>query len=562
MSISTIYVPAEGDPNAKLWIIGEAPGYHEESERRPFIGESSKLLEAILGRAGISRAQVYITNLCHYRPPANKFDTLINSDALREGLSELQFLLQNHQPNCIASLGQWPLFYLTGKSGISKYRGSILAVHDDFIQLGRIQKVIPTYHPSFILRARSNEPIFDVDIRRIVSDSQFPELNLPKREYIINPPELEYWKEKIINAGFTAVDIESVKGTTHILCVGFSISPSVGVVIPYSDRLDVYDFINSILSNPLVEKCFHLGMYDTTVLKLNGFTINNYAHDTIVQAHVLSPELPRDLGYLVSVETREPYYKEEGRANIPGDVKGWSRKRNKDSLYIYNGKDVCCTHEIYLSQRKLLIESGLLDFYNYEMAVQRDCSIPFTDNGLLVDKDRLELFKYHVIKARAKNLLMLWKLADKKVNTGSNKQMCNLLYNDLKLPEKKKTNKKTGKSGRTADEDAIVSLLGYVSGRIATLKTDRVLKDWQIKLHILKLTLKIRAQDKLISAYLDIPFSDDQRARSLYKVFGTTTGRLATSKFVDGSGLNLATIPRDPLDIPDEDIKEWELQKK
>jgi uracil-DNA glycosylase family 4 len=538
--ISKIYVPSEGNPKSKLWIIGEAPGFVEEKERRPFVGESGKLLESVLARHGVLRSDVFFTNLCHYRPPGNKFQALIGSSQLVEGLGEIDELLQDHRPNLICGLGNYPLYYLTNREGISKYRGSIL---DGKLGI----KTICTYHPAFILRNRAAYPVLDVDIARIASDAKFPELNLPKREIIIAPTNLDYWVERILQSKYVSCDIESVKGSTEILCVGFGLSADLGVVIPHDNTFASRNAIETILSSN-VSKVFHFGTYDVPVLRNNGYTVNHYDEDTIIQAHVLAPELPRDLGYLVSVETREPYFKQEGKKNIPGDIKAWGKRRNKEDLYAYNGKDICTTIEIFYKQQEYLIESGQMDYYRYRMELQNEVALPLSENGFEFDSERRDQIATFVRKDRAKYIIFLNTLAGYPVNAASSKQLCKLFYETLGLPVRKKTNRKTGKTSLTSDEDATVSLIGYCLNHISKLKTDRVKEEWLRKLHILKLTLKIKGYDKLDSSYFKVTLHNG-RMKSLYKVSGTETGRLAMSKYVDGSGLNISTIPREAIEI-------------
>ena len=555
--ISKIYVPSEGNPNSKLWIVGEAPGFREEQERRPFVGDSGKLLESVLNRHGGLRSDLFFTNLCHYRPPGNKFQALLGSSQLNEGLEELDELLQTHRPNLICGVGSFPLSYLAGVEGITQHRGSILS--------GKLGiKTICTYHPAFVLRNRSAYPIFDVDISRVISDSKFPELNYLERDIYIAPNtkvhtiglsntresqpfDYDYWLNLILNSTHVSCDIESVKGTTEILCVGFGLSPTIGVVIPHDDSFAHRNFIQTILSSN-VSKVFHFGTYDVPVLRNNGYEVNHYDEDTIIQAHVLAPELPRDLGYLVSVETREPYFKQEGKKNIPGDIKAWSKRRDKEDLYAYNGKDICTTIEIFHKQRDYLTESGQLEYYQYRMALQNEVALPLSNNGFAFDQERCDYIADFVRKDRAKYIIFLNTLVGHPVNSASPKQLCKLFYDELKLPVKKKTNRKTGKISQTSDEDATVSLIGYCLNHISKLKTDRVKDEWVRKLHILKLTLKLKGYDKLDSSYFKVTLHNG-RMKSLYKVPGTETGRLSMSKYVDGSGLNISTIPREAIEI-------------
>lgn len=546
--IGKVYVPNEGDPNSNLWFVGEAPGWHEEDKLRPFIGDSGVLLETTIGKSGVTRSEIFLTNLSHHRPPGNKFEALFGSDELRQGVQELKELLAVHKPNVIAALGGWPLKFLCNKDGITKYRGSILPVDGpNFGALNAQSKVISTFHPAYITRDRSKYPIFNVDIQRIVSDSKFPDFRLPVRKYVIDPMEMDHWLAEILKKEYISCDIEGVKGTTDIICVGFGLSPDVAVVIPYRDDIRTRDFISTVLSSNVV-KVFHFGTYDVPVLRLNGFNLVRCTEqDTLVQAHVLQPELPRDLAYLTSIETREPYYKSEGRKELPGDIKGWSAKRNKQEVYNYNGKDCCVTIEIFEKQRAQLIKNGQLDYYNYRMSLQEPL-LEMGEAGVARDEERRLLLSTFFKQERAKAILMFRGLAGGKVNVGSNKQMVQLLYKELKLPEHKKTNKKTGKVTLTCDEDALVSLITFCTGKIRELKRATSIHEWEIKRQLLKLALKIRGQDKLITSYLDVPIRDG-RACSSYKLAGTETGRPSNIKFVDGSGMNMTTIPRDKYEV-------------
>jgi uracil-DNA glycosylase family 4 len=561
-AISHKYVTSEGSPSSKLWLVGEAPGWNEEQDGKPFIGESGKKLEEALGMAGVSRNEVFLTNLCHYRPAGNKFEILLKSRELQEGVVELRELLNSHRPNVVVALGAYPLEYLAGKHGITKYRGSILSCGSDHIgELGYELKVIPSYHPAFVLRARQNFPIFVCDIQRAVNDSKFPEFNYPTRTIHIAPGtvatsigakvtnlesvpfDYDYWLKRILSSGIVSCDIESVKKTTQILCVGFGISPDVGVVIPYDGTARHYEFIDAVLSSERVRKVCHFGTYDVTVLRENGHTVQAYTDDTIIQAHVLAPELPRDLAYLVSVHTREPYFKEEGRASIPGDVKGWSAKRNKQDLYIYNGRDITTTIELYHAQATEISEDpDHSSIYAYEMEMQQ-VALDLGMTGLERDLERVEAIKKAVERKLALYWFFIERLSGIPIRNSANKEVCKLLYKHFKLPERKKTNRKSGKVTVTSDEDALVSLITFCKTHINKLKSNKALTEWHTKLKVVELLLKVREQEKILSSYINIS-DHNGRVLGLYKVAGTETGRWSASQYVDGSGLNIQTIPR------------------
>src|SRR6187431_3003229 len=65
-------VPGEGNPNADILMVGEAPGFYEDQQGRPFVGAAGQFLNELLGVAGLSRKEVFITNVVKHRPPGNR----------------------------------------------------------------------------------------------------------------------------------------------------------------------------------------------------------------------------------------------------------------------------------------------------------------------------------------------------------------------------------------------------------------------------------------------------------------------------------------------------------
>ena len=536
MTISKTYVPWSG-PDSKILFVGEAPGAAEESERLPFVGESGKLLTSCLLRNGLQRDEVKLANLSHYRPLNNKFEELLGTDELKEGIAQLYSYILAVRPNVIVPLGNYPLKYLTGKIGISRYRGSILPfVGDQSI------KVIPTYHPSYVLRDRSSYPIFDIDVRRAISDSKFPEFNIPIREYIIEPSglELEEITQNLCLCEKISVDIETVKGSTHILCVGFSPQPNLGVCLtPQNADIQIRRILESH-----AKKIFHFGTFDILQLEANGYIVNNYWWDTLTAQHAMNPELPRGLDFLTSIYTRQPYYKKEGRGELPSDTKAWSMRENKQDVYIYNCKDVCVTMEIQLRQEEEMdhVDRATFDFEMSEFPLVKSIS----QNGLLRDEERVQILKNELRKKWARKQWALNQLCRKDVNVRST-MLKGILYEYFKLPVKKNR-----AGGITTDEDAIVSLIGYCKDQQGKMKSDAGKLDWEIKLTVCKLILEIRGFRQLLSNYINKSVSEDGRIHSTYKHAVVETGRWSCEKFVDGSGINAQTVPREAIEITSE----------
>jgi DNA polymerase I-like protein with 3'-5' exonuclease and polymerase domains len=116
------------------------------------------------------------------------------------------------------------------------------------------------------------------------------------------------------------------------------------------------------------------------------------------------------------------------------------------------------------------------------------------------------------------------------------------LYDKLGLPVKT-----TSEGKVTSGEDAVVALMSTVEKKIQDLKTEAGKQGWQVKLAALKLILRIRGYEKLLSSYINVDVSPDGRARSWYKFWGTETGRWSAGSWYDGTGLNGQTIPRESI---------------
>jgi len=133
----------EGDPHADLLFIGEAPGATEDSSGKPFVGRSGELLTKMIENVlQISRSDVYITNIVKCRPPNNQVPTPTQAHTCQPYLLKQIELIK---PKLIITLGATAYHYLTGdETGITKIRGTLHKQNG--------YTLIPTYHPSYLLR--------------------------------------------------------------------------------------------------------------------------------------------------------------------------------------------------------------------------------------------------------------------------------------------------------------------------------------------------------------------------------------------------------------------------
>jgi DNA polymerase len=144
-------VPGEGDPDAQIMFIGEGPGYHEDQQGRPFVGQAGKLLEKTLKDVlNLDRSQVYITNIIKYRPPDNRDPMPAEIEACREWLDRQIAVIE---PKIIATLGRFSMAKFIPDVSISRVHGLSRLV-DFQISNFKFQIIVfPMYHPAAALRA-------------------------------------------------------------------------------------------------------------------------------------------------------------------------------------------------------------------------------------------------------------------------------------------------------------------------------------------------------------------------------------------------------------------------
>ena len=157
----TRVVFGEGDPHADLMFVGEAPGYHEDQQGRPFVGQAGKLLEQLLATIGLTREQVYIANVLKSRPPNNR-------DPRPEEIEACEpFLLRQIEliaPRVICTLGNFSTKLLSGsQTGITRVHGipqrTTIASRDLYLY--------PIFHPAAALYTPAMLATLKEDVLRL-----------------------------------------------------------------------------------------------------------------------------------------------------------------------------------------------------------------------------------------------------------------------------------------------------------------------------------------------------------------------------------------------------------
>lgn len=142
-------VPGEGNVDAAVIFVGEAPGYWEDVKGRPFVGAAGKLLDELLSEIGLSRGDIYIANILKCRPPENRDPS---SDEVAACTPFLNRQIQIIGPRLIVTLGRHATSYILSKAGlpvegITKLHGRTFTTR----LLGLQVVVIPTFHPAAAL---------------------------------------------------------------------------------------------------------------------------------------------------------------------------------------------------------------------------------------------------------------------------------------------------------------------------------------------------------------------------------------------------------------------------
>jgi uracil-DNA glycosylase len=150
-----------GDPNADLMFVGEAPGFHEDKQGLPFVGQAGKLLDKLLAGIGLDRSQVYVANVLKCRPPGNRDP---QPDEIESCEPHLFRQIELIEPKVVATLGNFATKLLSGKpTGITRVHG----VEQETTVGGNSVLLYPLYHPAAALYTPKMLEVLQEDFARI-----------------------------------------------------------------------------------------------------------------------------------------------------------------------------------------------------------------------------------------------------------------------------------------------------------------------------------------------------------------------------------------------------------
>jgi DNA polymerase I-like protein with 3'-5' exonuclease and polymerase domains len=233
-----------------------------------------------------------------------------------------------------------------------------------------------------------------------------------------------------------AVDIEA-GGHCIPICIGLAFNKNHGMTVPLWNKDGISDIPNSdlvtcwlMLAEVLWEKDI-VGQnfnYDRDKIRRLGFAIRGIFSDTMLKAFAINPELPKNLAFLTSIYTREPFYKDEGM--YEGSV---------SDLLLGCARDACVTFEIDENMEPDLNELGMGKFYRNFIMTLPDFYAEIESNGFRVDEaKRLELLEKYVEWDERLGFEM-YQIAGDDINVNSAPQVSSLLFDNWKLPRRQGT---------------------------------------------------------------------------------------------------------------------------
>lgn len=313
-----------------IMIIGETNIASDGSNDGVFGGTNGWMLNQLLSAVGIAKRDVYATVVFHqnkglYHFLGDKTTAIAGKPAIdkkyvrKEFEHELRRLdaeIANTKPAVIITLGHVAAWAVLNTVGIRAIRGATTCTDNGV-------KVVPTYHPSQVLKDWSLRPIVMSDLNKAKYESGFHELRRPVREVWIEPDlkDLEdYERDFILPAERLSVDIET-KGD-QITCIGFAPSTSSALVIPFyadgragqnywpdtASELKAWDYVRRwCTTKPSV---FQNGLYDMHFLwRRYGIPCLPQQHDTMLLHHAMQMEMEKGLGFLATLYTHEASWK-------------------------------------------------------------------------------------------------------------------------------------------------------------------------------------------------------------------------------------------------------------
>ena len=466
------FVPSEGSRHAEVVFVGDSPWTQEIIRHRPLIGPAGQIYNVFLETAGLERREVYTTNVVHCKP-----DQL--GETYPKGVVDLctelylKKELKRIKPRLVVPMGNSALKGLKVKESITQARGLVKEHTID----GDVYNILPTFHPSFILRKPAYTPYSEQDFNAIRyfldNNQQRPDNADLDYKAVLTLDDLWQFFRVFDKARYVACDVETTGldyRTDTLLSIQFSFKSKTGYCIPlyelpYADHggtktmpiLHTYDEVGKGYTRPLHQLreyfyhpdktfFFHNGKFDLRMLHHfflktlgSGLLIDavNW-RDTMAMYGLLNENTSQSLKEIAKMHTDLRYTSKE-LASVKG---GQMKKISLHDMVMYGTKDVDATRRLAKQFTRELHDQNLWDIYNEHTASDMKVAnilykmelfgapIDTTEIAKLEDFMEERLSHYH---------RRMQRIVGKEFNPNSSDQLATVLFEDLKFPWSKKT---------------------------------------------------------------------------------------------------------------------------
>lgn len=578
---SNLFAGTRGPRRARILVVGEAYGQSESEQNMPFVGASGKLLDDLLGEAGIDPAECLFTNLINTKPSGNDMRAFLLPHAketpalkglhpnaqLVAGIQKLDALIDAIHPTAIIACGNWPLWWLTDVAtcktakghklpvGIGNWAGSQLRLTASPYRVACEIPVLPIYHPAAILRQHPWRVITACDLNRVARHmTGVYSWHAPSDETLILRPSparlrdlLHMWRNQSVTC-----DLETSRQRIHIVGLGMG---KVATAIPFfdlkadgsstpvysrSEFAEIYHLLFNFFRAPTTRLTGQNFLYDLQYINRYFMSRPHVTHDTMIAQHILFSAL-RGFKGLDSLSRfyccHHLYWKDERKESTTTE--------DLDRALRYNCRDILATTEVAEAQRDALDRAKRSHLFAQRMEVfpvVRDMML----RGIATNERLRETQLAEILHQISNVTRWLESVLPKSLIpvVGKNaadwhaspQQLADILYHKLGLQGG--WNPET--SGYSTDKEILAKISKrylHISGFLSAL-------------------IVLRSLRTISTGILSAPLGFDGRMHTSYNLAGPTTFRLASSADAFGSGDNLQNVlrAREPMELTDQDI--------
>ena len=437
----TDVVPGYGPEDADFAVVGEAPGYQESVDGRPFVGVSGTLLRKTLLGVGLDPDRAYFTNVIKEYKHGNPTPTTKEINAARTELAlELGRL---PKLRAVLLVGNTPLMAVSGHGGVTKNRGLVKAFHRDWLL------DLPTFatlHPAAVSRNSNLQHGFTKDLaafRLLVEPPVDRDIIVPLMGGV-GGGSMKDFIAALKKATRGAIDIEttvdkegeSFRSGVTMVSVAMTFDGETSWVVPFTTHpegwIEVEGWLHVMREyGSHIEWTMHNGYLDRLRLRQQGWD-PILKHDTMAMAYVINPDERKGLEFLSAVHLGEPPYKGVDYKTV--------LQEPMDRILQMNGKDALRTWRLFFKLAdQLNAKPELSRIYQTLLMPALNAYIEVTEQGVPIDILRLKELTAKVSEEMDTLMVEVQRTAGRDINPRSTQQLAKLWFEDWGLPIIKRT---------------------------------------------------------------------------------------------------------------------------